>query len=445
MIGKDLVKYHNYIHGPVHYTESLDTFPLTDWGIPYRDFEGSSEDGLATKQEPFQGHMFIQGCVSAIGWLNDDGTCTKLATELPWPCRPVKVCGDHMRGALHFSHQTLTRFSELTSYDFRNAEVNFELNKDTFKTIVCDATIAYSQSLHIAPARISPGCVTTLRVIVPPDAPMSHVKLAFHPDLVWLTPKPIYVLKGFMCTISFECYGHRTRDVICSHREQCFEVCRPWGDCSLSALSGFDSEEGNEDDYYGDRNLSGAELTGCYFPLEFTPWKHDCSTAYNYNLSGDQLSSYMYDFKDYYDGDGGTRLWNISKIINRETNEYDKEWYYSGNQANVFKIRINRQSVGGYNKPPAPVVRIYKGNYKTLHDTPLSADLLYDSSLPEDPDHPWVVYLPGEDSYAVKFTREGGTQYMISLSADKYYRFARGTVNVACPYYYKAYRYVPNL
>jgi len=445
MIGKDLVKYHNYIHGPVHYTESLETFPLTDWGLSARDFTGSAEDGLASKTHPFQGHMFIQGCVSAVGWLSDDGECTKLATKLPWPCRPVKICGDHMRGALHFSHQELTRFSQLTSYDFRNAEINFDLDKDTFKTIVCDFSTSYGGELHVGPTNIKKGCVTTVKIVVPEDAPATHVKLAFHPDLVWLTPKPIYVLRGFMSIISFESYGTRTRDVICSHREQCYEVCEPWGECTLSADDGFEYQDGHEDDRLDDKNTSGERLSGCHYPLEFIPWRHDCNETYNYSVTGSLSAQYMFDFKDYYNNDGGTRLWDISDEINPETNELDKTWYYSGNRANVFKVKIVRAKASGYLENPGPVVKIYRGKYDTFHDTPLSADLLYDSSLPEDPLHPWVVYLPGEDSYAVKFDRSSGLQYVVTLSATELYGVANGSLTVSCPYYYIAYRYVPNL
>jgi len=311
---------------------------------------------------------------------------------------------------------------------------------------VCDAKTSYARALHIAPSSIKPGCVSTLKIVVPPDSPISHVKLAFHPDLVWLTPKPIYVLKGFISIISFESYGIRTRDVICSHREQCFEVCRPWGECSLSGLSGFKTEYGHEDDNLGGRNRNNNPLSGCYYPLEFEAWEHVCGDTYNYSLSTQTLSAiYMYDFRDYYAGDGSTRLWNISKTINPETNELDKEWYDTGPQANMFKVKILPSRVPGYSAPPPPILQIYKGSYSSMYSQPKTSDLIYDSSLPEDPEHEWVTFLPGEDSYAVKFTRSGGVQYLIKLVLPPDHPYLPGKIKVSCPFKYIAYRYVPRL
>jgi len=111
----------------------------------------------------------------------------------------------------------------------------------------------------------------------------------------------------------------------------------------------------------------------------------------------------------------------------------------------MFKVDINRSKTPGYLEPPGPVVKIYRGNYSNIDDTPKSIDMIYDSTLPEDPEHPWVMYLPGEDSYAVRFDRSAGLQYVISLSATDLYGIATGRVKTTCPFNYSAYRYVPTL
>ncbi len=121
MVGKDAIKYHSLLHGPVHYTDNITQHhpASAEWMI------GSAEDDAASRERPFQGHMFIQGCVSAVGWLNSEGSCVRLATKQP-PCRGTLICGDHMEGHLHYSHITLT---DDDTYDFRNAEVSFALDK----------------------------------------------------------------------------------------------------------------------------------------------------------------------------------------------------------------------------------------------------------------------------------------------------------------------------
>ena len=67
MIGKDLVKYHSQIHGPVHYTDALASYYGLSGNPPlpprFEGISGDTRDGGASKQDPFQGHMFIQGCV----------------------------------------------------------------------------------------------------------------------------------------------------------------------------------------------------------------------------------------------------------------------------------------------------------------------------------------------------------------------------------------------
>ena len=205
---------------------------------------GSAEDPAANRDRPFQGHMFIQGCVSAIGWLNKNGTCVKLATKQP-PCRGVLACGDHMQGHLHYSHITLT---DSDDYDFRNAEVSFALDKQTYKTVVCDFKRPFAGALHIAPQDIKPGCVSTLRIYVPEYARNGAVKLTFHPDLVWLNARPRLLPRGFIGIVSFESYGPHTRDVVCSYKEECFEICDETPFCPEAGLSGFDSFDGTETD-----------------------------------------------------------------------------------------------------------------------------------------------------------------------------------------------------
>lgn len=459
MIGNDLVKYHNYMHGPVHYSADVATFPLSDWGITQqqkdifiKSFPGASEDSFASQEHPFSGTMFIQGCVSAKGWLNDEGECVKLATRPITGCKKVEACGDHMRGPLHFSHQDLTIAKTLSTYDFRNAEVDFDVNKNTFKTVVCDWSYEFSNELHITPKNMKPGCVSTLRIIVPPDAPKSYIKLAFHPDMRWLNSRPIWVLQGFEAIISFECYGTRVRDVYCSYRERCNVVCTRWGDCNIAGLSGFDTEEGTDADLAKllAAAVSGSDgsnpLSACYLPLQFIPWRDQCNTTNYFDVSSrDHVVKYMYDFKDYYDGDGGTRLWNVYEEVNEETGEMEeiKEWYYSGNQANMFDIILTRGSYAGFDVSPKPIVKVYRGEYTSFDSEPLSGDLIYDSSEVYDKDHPWVYTFPGSKKYSVKFDSTKSKQYIITLTNTQQVNKSTGTITVGCPFYYVAHRYAP--
>jgi hypothetical protein len=266
------------------------------------------------------------------------------------------------------------------------------------------------------------------------------------------------VIRGIEAIISFESYGSRTADVVCSHRERCVEVCERWGSCSLTGVSGFESFEGTEKDILKEwksngGSLSGTSLSGfsdalsgCNLPMDFIPWKSDCGFTYNYDLSGALSARYMFDFSDYYDGDGGTRLWNISKTLNRITNEYDPpEWYYSGNQANMFSMHVKPGELIGYPQSPSPNVKIFKGNYKNIDAVPLSGDLIYDSTLGDDPEHPWVYHFLGSPNYSVKFTRDGGQQYLIVLECDNLDPRTVGKITTQCPFYYIAYRYIPKL
>jgi hypothetical protein len=438
MIGRDLVKYHNYMHGPVHYTDSLSTFYTTPISaiIP-----GSSEDPQASQSSPFQGNMFIQGCISAVGWLDDDGTCTKLATTAITGCRPIGICGDHMQGPLHYSHQTLTDTPELTGYDFRNAEVNFDLDKDTFKTVVCDFTRPFSRTLHIAPTRIKPGCVSTLRIVVPPHATSTYIKTVFHPDLVWLNYRPTYVAKGFIAIISFESYGSRTADVVCAYREQCYEVCKPER-CTLSGGTGFESFIGVETGAPSGSNITN-QLTGCFQPLVFQPWVDDCNVTYTYTLTSSQSRSYLYNFKDYYTESGGTRRWRWTGETSDETGEPIGEWYYTDERTNIFMFRLTPVMVANQTTPPPSVLKIYRGNYSDRSSPVLPEECIYNSASALSPDDPFITRINNTDQYAVRFDRTYASQYMFTVEAPPPYVEVSGRLLVNCPKRYVASRYVP--
>ena len=448
MIGKDLVKYHSQIHGPVHYTDALASYYGLSGNPPlpprFEGISGDTRDGGASKQDPFQGHMFIQGCVSAIGWLNDAGECTKLAKTQRTGCRPIQICGDHMRGPLHFSHRNLTLDS---SYDYRNAEVSFQLDRDTFKTVVVYSNRQWSNALHITPTNIKPGCVSTLRVYVAPTSTSPFVKITFHPDLVWLTRRPIIIMRGFEGTVSFESYGDTTENVVCAYKERCLETCpSEIGPCSAAGLSGFDSRDGHEDDpteSFG-RSSTGQALTGCRPPLRFVPWYDDCGSSYSYSLTAGEERTLYYRFDDYYSGDGGTRLWDWTGEQDKITDIPEGDWYYSGPNVNYFDFNVNPTRVPDYNSPPPPHVQIFKDHTslsaRTM--TPLLSTIIYDSIPGVTPDDPLITYLPVEDTYAVKFIRSGGTRYMVKIRCPDGTPLVEGNFIMTCPDLLLAHRYI---
>ena len=190
------IRFHNKFHAYTHYTDPVP-------GIP-----DSAMDPIASKEFPFLGHMYVAGCLSARGWLDDDGVCRKfLYDPEPIDCRPVKICGDHMEAALHYSHVDYTTVS---TYDPLRLEIDF--NVHTFKTILCD-TNAY----HIMPISLSAGCVTSTRFINP--SANGHVDLAFHPYIQWLNPRPCILSAGEEAILSMTSYSQSLCDVVCIWKE----------------------------------------------------------------------------------------------------------------------------------------------------------------------------------------------------------------------------------
>ena len=190
------IRFHNKFHAYTHYTDPVP-------GIP-----DSAMDPIASKEFPFLGNMYVAGCLSARGWLDEDGTCRKfLYDPEPIDCRPVKICGDHMEGALHYSH---VNYYNLTSFDPLRLEIDF--NVDTFKTIICD-----TNEYHIMPVSLSAGCVTSTRFINP--SANGHVDLAFHPHLQWLNPRPCILSAGEQAILSMTSFSQTLCDVVCIWKE----------------------------------------------------------------------------------------------------------------------------------------------------------------------------------------------------------------------------------
>lgn len=446
MIGKDLVKYHNYVHGPVHYTTSVDaigTPELSAYGLrPIPGLSGSAEDNLASQQQPFLGHMFIQGCVSASGWLNDDGQCVKLAkVQPPSGCnRGVGVCGDHMKGALHMSHIVLTDNPALTGYDFRNGEISFALDKSTFKTVSINYDRPFSGALHIQPTMIKPGCVSTIKFVFPDDVPNGNCKLTFHPGMKWLTDRPTYVNQQFPGFLSLESYGNTVEDVYCSYREQCFVTC-PEPECSLSGLSGFDTIDGDEDTDFS--SLSTEAASGCPTILKFIPWIDTCGDTHTYDLSADQHKRLYFRFDDFYDDDGGTRLWNWTGEKDAITGFPIGHWYYNNSGVNHFRFKYVPETLPGEWEPTHPKIFLYRGRYEKRGDPLEWDDVIYDNQFDLEEDDPWILYLPLEKEYVVRYTRDYGTRYIFDIVCPPNKDQIKGTFHVTCPSRYIASRYVP--
>ena len=457
MIGKDLVKYHNYVHSPMHYTTSVDaigtpllsayglstTAKLTAFGdTKITELSGSATDYLASQESPFLGHMFIQGCVSASGWLSDDGTCVKLAkVQPPSGCnRGVDLCGDHMKGALHMSHLNLTTNPDLTGYDFRNGEINLALDKSTFKTVMIDFKRPFSSVLHIQPTNIKPGCVSTIRFVFPGTMPKGYCKLTFHPGMKWLTNRPTYVTKDFSGYISLESYGDTVDDVYCSFREECFIEC-PEPVCRTEGLSGFDTIDGDEDTSFA--ALSTQELSGCPEVLKFIPWVDDCNVTYTYELTSGAEHRFYYRFDDFYFDEGGTRLWEWTGEKDAITGIPIGHWYYSESGVNHFRFKTVDKKYSTEWVPNTPTIKIYRGDYNDKTDTPILSTLIYNSNEILREDDPLVTYLPLEKEHAVKFTKESGSRYLVRVICPPSKDGVKGTFKMTCPFRYIASRYVP--
>ena len=111
------IRFHNKFHAYTHYTDPVP-------GLP-----GSAMDPIASKTAPFLGNMYVAGCLSARGWLDEDGVCRKFLFEAePINCRPAQICGDHMEGALHYSHTT---YSDLSTFDPLRLEIDFNVDQNT--------------------------------------------------------------------------------------------------------------------------------------------------------------------------------------------------------------------------------------------------------------------------------------------------------------------------
>lgn len=191
------IRFHNKFHAYTHYTDPVP-------GIP-----DSAMDPIASKDAPFLGNMFVAGCLSARGWLDEDGTCRKFLFEPePIVCRPIVVCGDHMEGALHYSH---TDYTVLSGFDPLRLDLDFK--KHTFKTIHCD-----TNEYHIMPVSLSAGCVTSTRFVNP--SANGHVDIAFHPDLRWLNPRPCILSAGESAILSMTCFSEMLSDVMCVWKEE---------------------------------------------------------------------------------------------------------------------------------------------------------------------------------------------------------------------------------
>ena len=198
------IRFHNKFHAYTHYTDPVP-------GIP-----GSAKDPIASQEFPFLGNMYVAGCLSARGWLDDEGVCRKFLFEEDLDCRKVKICGDHMEGALHYSH---VNYNTTINYDPARCEIDFL--RDTFKTIVCDAP-AY----HIMPTSLSAGCVTSVRFINP--SANGDVDLAWHPDLSWLNPRPCILSAGEEAILSMTSFSHNLSNVVCVWKEREYELEEPF-------------------------------------------------------------------------------------------------------------------------------------------------------------------------------------------------------------------------
>lgn len=191
------VRFHNKFHAHTHYTDAIS-------GVP-----DSATDPIASQEFPFLGNMYVAGCLSARGWLDEDGTCRKFLYDPdPLQCRPVKICGDHMEGALHYSHVDYNR--DLL-YEPKRLEIDFK--KHTFKTIICDAN-----EYHIMPISLSAGCVTSTRFVNPSSN--GGVDLAFHPHLKWLCPQPCYLSAGEEAILSMTAFSNVLSSVTCIWKER---------------------------------------------------------------------------------------------------------------------------------------------------------------------------------------------------------------------------------
>lgn len=199
------VRFHNKFHAHTHYTDPIS-------GIP-----DSATDPIASQEFPFLGNMYVAGCLSARGWLDEDGTCRKFLYDPdPLTCRPVKICGDHMEGALHYSHN---QYNNEVTYDPKRLELDFK--KDTFKTIICDAN-----EYHIMPVSLSAGCVTSARFVNPVSN--GGVDLAWHPHLRWLCQKPCYLSAGEEAIVSMTSFSNILSGVVCIWKERETDLEEPY-------------------------------------------------------------------------------------------------------------------------------------------------------------------------------------------------------------------------
>lgn len=191
------VRFHNKFHAHTHYTDPIS-------GVP-----DSATDPIASQEFPFLGNMYVAGCLSARGWLDEDGTCRKFLYDPdPLQCRPVRICGDHMEGALHYSH---VDYNQDLLYEPKRLELDFK--KHTFKTIVCD-----ENEYHIMPVSLSAGCVQSTRFINPSSN--GDVNLAFHPHLQWLCPQPCFLSAGEEAILSMTSFSNVLDQVVCIWKER---------------------------------------------------------------------------------------------------------------------------------------------------------------------------------------------------------------------------------
>ena len=199
------VRFHNKFHAYTHYTDPIS-------GIP-----DSATDPIASKEFPFLGNMYVAGCLSARGWLDEDGTCRKFLYDPdPIACRPVRICGDHMEGALHYSH---VDYNNTQIYDPKRLEIDFK--QHTFKTIICD-----ENEYHIMPVSLSAGCVTSTRFVNPSSN--GGVDLAWHPHLLWLCRRPCYLSAGEEAILSMTSFSNTLSSVVCLWKERETELEKPY-------------------------------------------------------------------------------------------------------------------------------------------------------------------------------------------------------------------------
>lgn len=203
------IRFHNKFHAYTHYTDPVP-------GLP-----GSAMDPIASKEAPFLGNMYVAGCLSARGWLDDDGICRKFLFDAePTICRPAVICGDHMEGALHYSHTT---YSDLSTFDPLRLEIDF--NQDTFKTINCT-----TNEYHIMPVSLSAGCVTSTRFVNP--SANGEVNLAFHPHMQWLCARPCILSGGDEAILSMTAFDHTLSGVTCVWKTREHDLEKPLIDFS---------------------------------------------------------------------------------------------------------------------------------------------------------------------------------------------------------------------